>query len=482
MRRLASSMVQFSWALSVFGAQQLVGAFVPSMDNRSRAPTAQALRAITDSVTRQLDDATWTIFRTGDVIQNGGLGLMFARDTTNGSTADTPAEVLRESANAILEGMEALALQPITIPPGWGYFSMQTSISQVLLPPIARTMSFLMLSREGDLAWAEFKNKFEVFGLVQTTASALQIGDGTLPPLSELVQRAYNMGSFPALWGLEGLGKYYGDTFWKRDETPCKILNRSNVGDLPASSLPMLHAGIGLSFASHLFGPLHNENRISAVEEALRQFLALCQQNSRPGYEGAAIESLGLVLRELYPVLVSPVDGLLQSIDEDKVAYFWHGVGRAIYFSPTNFLPSHNASWRALKMCEQEAPHALGRMNCLAGLAWAVTLVNLRQPEIMESLLRQHCQFVEQDDSFAAGIGGALILRYDTTPEDQSLSAFCGHSIVTQRAVVECWRNQVTRSCDTALHKIYPRLKACHRIEDIFRYRPQVSDPAMKAA
>ena len=484
MRRLASSMVQFSWAMSVFGIQQLVDTLVSAAESPGRAGTVQALDAITQSVAQQFNDVTDVIFKTGDVLQHGTLRLMFPRDINDESTADTPAEVLRESANVLSQGMQSLVLRPITLPLGWGYCSHQTSLAQILLPPAARLASFLMIGREGNLAWKEFRNKIEVFELVQHTRSVLHVGSETVPPLSELVQRAYNLESYPALWGLEGLGKYYADTFWKREETPDQILSRWKVGDLPAGSLPMLHAGIGLSFATRLFGSLPNESQPSAIEGALRQFLSLCRQNSRPGYEGAAIESLGLVLRELYPALVLPVDRLLWSIDDEKIAYLWHGVGRAIYFSPANFLPSHTALWRALKMCEQEAPHDLGRMNCRAGLAWAVTLVNLRQPEILESLLQEHSHSLADDESFASGIGGALILRYDTTPVDPSLSAFCGHRIKTQPALAECWRKQVSWSCETALHRIYPHLKARHEMQEIFRYKP-VSDRhnvSMKAA
>jgi hypothetical protein len=369
--------------------------------------------------------------------------------------------------------MQSLGSRPLPKPLGWGYTTAEAGVSQVFLPPFARFISLFIPGKEGRLTWTEFKNKFEVFELVQRTSSLLHIGN-SVPPLLELVRRAYNLEPYAALWGLEGLGKYYADTFWQRDEMPDQILSRKTVGDLPSGSLPMLHAGAGLSFASHVFDPLHNDPKdVSAIAAALRQFLALCRNNSRPGYLGAAIESLGLVLRELYPNLVLVVDHLLCSLDEDAVAYFWHGVGRAIYFSPDNFLPSHNASWRALKMCEEDAgPHKVAETNCRAGLAWAITLVNLRQPEIMESLLQRQRDCLAMDDSFASGVAGALILRYDTTPDDSSLSAFCGHRVDTPPELVECWRRQVSDTCQTGLQTTYPRLKAHHKLDHIFRYWP----------
>jgi hypothetical protein len=151
-------------------------------------------------------------------------------------------------------------------------------------------------------------------------------------------------------------------------------------------------------------------------------------------------------------------------------------VGRAIYFSPDNFLPSHSASWRALEMCNQvAAPHKIAHTNCHAGLAWAVTLVNLRQPEIMESLLQQQRDRLAQDDAFANGVAGALILRYETTPDDSSLSAFCVHHFDAPPELAESWRRQVSNACHTGLHVTYPRLKERHKLDHIFRYRPHPS-------
>jgi len=476
MRRLANSMVQFSWAMSIFGAQQLFDTLASSANAAGKARPVDGLRAVTQSVKDQLSDATQVIFRTGDALQHKTFGLMFPSEEPATRDADRLAEFLRESASLVFQGIQSLGSQPLPQPVSWGYTAAQASVSQVLLPPIARLIPLCIPGRDGRLSWTEFKNKFEVFELVQRPSSLLHIGNN-VPRLSELVRRAYNLQPYPALWGLEGLGKYYADTFWQRDETPDQVLNPNKVGDLPSGSLPMLHAGIGLSFASHIFAPLQNDNRnIAAMQAALRHFLTLCRNNSRPGYQGAAIESLGLVLQELYPDLVLPVDSLLCSQDENAAAYFWHGVGRAIYFSPENFLPSHNASWRALKMCQQvAAPHKLAQTNCRAGLAWAVTLVNLRQPEIMQSLLQQQRDRLAGDDAFASGVAGALILRYDTTPDDSSLSAFCGHHVDAPTELAECWRRQVSDACRTGLHITYPRLKARHKLDHIFRYRSHAS-------
>ena len=57
----------------------------------------------------------------------------------------------------------------------------------------------------------------------------------------------------------------------------------------------MLHAGVGLAFAERLLEGVTPTTPGPAVRPVLRRFLALCRGNSRPGYVGAALESLGLV-------------------------------------------------------------------------------------------------------------------------------------------------------------------------------------------
>ena len=85
--------------------------------------------------------------------------------------------------------------------------------------------------------------------------------------------------------------------------------------------------------------------------------------------------------------MVRIVDRGLSAIDPDIVGYFWHGVGRGLYFLPINALPCSSSTWRAVEMAHEEAPHTLGRLNALGGLAWAVTLVNIRHPAILEAFL-----------------------------------------------------------------------------------------------
>src|SRR5204863_338812 len=159
----------------------------------------------------------------------------------------------------------------------------------------------------------------------------------------------------------------------------------------------------------------------------------------------------------LYPRMIPKLDQELVKIDQDLVAYFWHGVGRGIYFAPTNVLPDGNSSGRALKMTCQEPPHELGRRNALAGLAWAVTLVNIRHPEILERFLRHYVSQIDDRDAFINGVSSSVIIWRDSTVNDPSLEAFLKYQPGSSDGnLVGHWEQMVRRPCLKALEDIYP--------------------------
>jgi len=59
----------------------------------------------------------------------------------------------------------------------------------------------------------------------------------------------------------------------------------------------MMHAGLGLGLAESLMKQLTPDSSKKETERVVRAFIKLCQNNSRPGYVGCALESLGLVTR-----------------------------------------------------------------------------------------------------------------------------------------------------------------------------------------
>lgn len=278
---------------------------------------------------------------------------------------------------------------------------------------------------------------------------------------------------FEALWAIEGLGHTYADSFYERNEEPRGLLIGANAEGLPDKSMTMLHAGIGMSFAKRSLEKLARKSPASEIRKTVETVVELCRNSSQPGYAGCAIESLGLAARFLHGAkMVRAIDEQLAPMGEELVGYLWHGAGRAMYFSPRNVMPGWRTPWRAVKMCRSESPHELGRRSAGAGFAWAITLVNMRSPLIMETLLQRHEEELQQDDAFSNGVMSSLIMRYDIIPDDATLTAFRQHRPGgADKRLAELWERLVRAPAELALSRYYPVLKERRRLEEVFRYQ-----------
>jgi hypothetical protein len=337
----------------------------------------------------------------------------------------------------------------------------------------AEALKVLLPGRDSRVVWQEFQNKLQAYDLFENVDSALALDGGDDAPLSQLVARARGLEAFRAVWATEGVGHYYAETRWARTGTPTRLLRGRDSDALPAGCLAALHAGMGLSLAARLLGALGPCGEESEMRDALRRYVELCRDNSRDGYVGAAYEALGLVARNLHPHLVAAIDRQLPEVDERLVGYFWHGVGRGIYFAPTNFLPLNSSPWRGVELTQREPPHETGRLNALAGLAWAVTLVNIRQPEILEAFVSRHACGPAGGDAISNGVSSAVIIWRDTTGGDSHLDAFCRHRPdASEHGLVGLWERQVARPCRDALRRFYPAVREHGCFGELFRYRP----------
>jgi hypothetical protein len=438
MVEFTKSLLSFSWAQSLFGAQQLMNTLTVPTPGRRTGKATSAFTSVARATGDQLDNFLKGAYHIGDMLQQGAVDAavnFVTRDALN------PNALLRSTAGLLRQALDILR--------------------------------FLAAGQDIRLAWREFTDKLQVFQWVRNVEALLHLpADGSYVPLTELVDRAYALGPFPALWAVEGAGHYYAVSLWGEEEDPRDLLTDARAAAAPDKSMTMLHAGIGLGFAERLLEKVGPETPAPEIRDVLRRFLALCHANARPGYVGAALESLGLVTRDFHPPeLVPVIDRQLASLDEEALAYFWHGVGRAIYFSPTYFLPFGRTPWRAVEMCHGEAPHELGRLNAIAGLAWAMTLVNMQQPQILEVVVKRHGEEFIQNGAFANGISSSIIMRYDTTPGVRFILAFCQHQ-PADSGLAAAWNNLVRWPCEQGLGQRYPVLKENQQLGEIFRYHP----------
>jgi hypothetical protein len=346
---------------------------------------------------------------------------------------------------------------------GWAAYDLATH-------PVA-AFRFFLPGPGGVTAWRELFKKTEVFLLVPGVSSLLGVPSSPPFPLLELVARAYRMEPFPALWAVEGLGHDYGDSVWNQGEVPHDLLTGPRAAALPPKSLLMLHAGIGLSIAQRLLGTLGLETAEAELARTLGQIVALIRENSRPGYVGAALESIGLVTRTFHPGRVQAAGRLLAELDPEVADFFWHGAGRALYFLLVNLLPCGNSTWRGFEMAMGEAPDARARANASAGMAWAFVLVNQQQPEVVADFLRTHRSFVTDNEGFVNGLASTIVMRADTTPGAPFVESFCAYQ-PADADLAQLWDEVVRTPCRTALTEIYPALRAADRLGQLFRFHP----------
>lgn len=290
--------------------------------------------------------------------------------------------------------------------------------------------------------------------------------DGTYP-LVEKLEKFYRRGDYPAVWLVEGLGERYAHAHLKANHDVKGLLSSGPGAALPEKSQLMMHAGMGIALAKDAIDELTPWSTETKVKDALNSFIQRVRQNSLPGCEGAALESLGLVTRTWYPQLVGSISDQLIAIEPDVAEYFWHGAGRAMYFSPMNMLPGLSP-WEC---AENEPPDDTMRRNAHAGAAWAFTIVNIRQHEIAVHHLRHKSDRFANTDAFLNGVQSTLIMAGDVVPGHKEVAEFCRFRPEgSDSDVATAWDKHVGRDVGSTTDLYRHSLRAHNQLGEIFRY------------
>ena len=427
----SKSLCSLSWAASVFGAQQLTELLSPGGATKAKASAYSVTNVIQEQFSA--NPLLYALDQIGDKAQRGAVDLFW----------------------------DVLRLKPLD--PRWlgqtggQLFRRSVGLASALTPGENLDASLQLL-----------RNTFAVVKLVNRASSTLSLPPGAIQ-LAASVDRAYSLGGdYGALWLIEGLGKEYADRNKLTTTAVRDLLNSTESSQLPPKSLLMMHAGMGISFARDAVSPLTPYMSDSEVSAALQQFVGLVAGNARPGYEGPAYESLGLVTRTWYPQMVPAIDRNLWTISLDALEYFWHGVGRAAYFSPENLIPGASAFLGVT----QEAPHQLAILNGKAGVAWAFTLVNVREPAVLLHLLKNEAEVLSTDGGFTNGVVSTAMMAMDTLPGDPNVLGLCQYQPeTTDPDLAARWGRMVHTPCRQAIERYYPLLKRTGHLGDIFRYQ-----------
>jgi hypothetical protein len=389
-----------------------------------------SLYRITQALQQQLGDTAWAAFRLGDDAQRELLD--FAFDVGELSVGRVAARLSRWTAQ------------------------------------VQETALVFGLPSGAGILLEQARNNFEVYNLVKQVSARLGIVQGAPLDLVALVRKAYDLGPYADLWLIEGLGHDYTVQRLDLPGPTIPILREGPAATVPRGSLPMLHAGLGLALAERALAGLTPCSSSATFRAALGAFVNAVRTHGREGYRGASYESLGLVTRTWHPQLVRPIDRILPEIDSTLRGYFWHGAGRALYFLPPYIVPGLFSAWRA---ADDEAPDEVARQNLYAGLGWATTIVNLRQPEIMAQWLRARGERLWRSRGFLNGVASVIVVALDTTPGDPYVLAFAGYQPDVEDRIRDVWQAVIEPAVRKAIEWYQPVLSRHGRLDVVFRAR-----------
>jgi len=440
MTDVIESMLRFSWSMSLYSARQAGTILSALATARSPRRAVSAFDAVADAAEGELGERLGDTFRTVDGWQQDAFEAFFR---------------IGEPALAMARSLAAANVVRGTV----GILQRSAEILDAAWPG------------DGGIIWRELRNRLEAFEHFQYVHPILRLPDPADADLVKSVDKTSRLGRYRRLWATEGLGYAHAEAAWEGAEAPRDLLRRSELAELPARALISLHTGAGLGLARRMLPAV--ESHLSAVDigAGVERFAEICEQNARPGYAEAMFEALGLIARNLDADTMPEIDRQLRRVAPERVATFWHGVGRGLYFTASQVLVP-GSTWRAVEKARREPPHELGRLNALAGLAWAFALINVRHPEIPEGFLHDHGADLKpaESEAFAHGTAAAIVVWHEFAGRDDHLDRFLSHRperSETERA--QRWDRLVTTPCDQAIRETK---STGPDIGAMFRYRP----------
>ncbi len=435
MSGIATAALKFPVALSSFGIQKLVGA-LPLGDTETGKAVRASLYKTGESAKQDFasNTALFGAFQFSDKAQSALID--FAADAVT-LKAFTPS-YMRNMFNGLMQGSSG------------AIGAVGTAFARNLL-------------RE------QFGNTFDVISYVNhVDAPSTLTPDGDYP-IDEMIAKMYSRGDYPALWLVEGLGERYAHAYLNDGEELYGLLSSGKGLEIPDKTQLMMHAGMGIIFAKHCIAKLTPCSPEGEIGEAIKQFLDMCDANSQERYKGAAVESLGLVTRTWYGQMVQLIYAQLLKIDQAASEYFWRGAGRAMYFAPMYMLPGFSP-WQA---ANTEPPDDTARRNARAGVAWAFTIVNIRQPQIHCNFLRNRNFEIAGNDAFTTGVYSTLLMAGEMVPDHAYVKAFAEFKPdPNDKPAVEAWERFIGTDCEARLAFYRKTLKAANKMGEVFRYHP----------
>ena len=119
-RDLTKSMLSFSWAMSLFGVEQLTNTLIPQRPSQPTHRATTAFNAVTQATEEQLGGVLKGVFKAGDQLQRGMVDLMFGFLSLE---AFNPSQMMRMTSDTMrqttgaLSGLKEASTQPSRMGP-----------------------------------------------------------------------------------------------------------------------------------------------------------------------------------------------------------------------------------------------------------------------------------------------------------------------------------------------------------------------------
>lgn len=417
-----------------------------------------------DDVKRKLIQSPWALAVSG--LKHG------AETLTQGGWLPEESYVMKEWRSAFRYTEHRLG-QVMNEAMGFGDRLYRGGVFASLQYALQTAESFLA-DESDQVVWQEAQNRMNAFGAFSYAETRLPVSLDvqTEIGLGRLVAHAGTLDPYSSVWVTEGLGHFYAGRHLRMGQLARNLLREEGMSSLPERSLIPLHAGMGLALAEFVCEGLSENTSRAHLRRALRRYIDLCRSNAREGFIGVALEGLGLVARTLHPYLIPAVDATLADEDLDLLAFFWHGVGRGLYFLPTQFLPIGSTAGHLTEQIRQEAPHPLALNNMMAGFAWPVTLVNIKTPAVIERYLKAGFNRNTTQRAFAQGMRAALITWRSASPADPAVQDLLSYQPdQTDTATASFWSSQIRVAGEQAIEQRYPEMKKNGQLDLLFRYQ-----------
>jgi hypothetical protein len=121
---------------------------------------------------------------------------------------------------------------------------------------------------------------------------------------------------------------------------------------------------------------------------------------------------------------------------------------------------------------EQEAPNERAYQILRAGITWATNVVNMRQPEIFEDVIRRRGAAEEKDGTIRNGVAASTTMALDITPHHPVVRDYLDYvPKSTDPEVQRLWTKLVREPVHNAVNRYQPILKKHGMMDQVFRFQ-----------